>query len=321
MRQQLSDRCRKLLAVQCGVIARWQATAVGLDANTIITRVRSGRWRRLGWGVYATYTGEPSRTAVLWAAVLGAGPRAILSHETAAELDGLAHGVSAPVHVTVPRQQHIDARREVAIHRSDRIQQTRHPSLTPPRTMIEETVLDLTQASGTFDDAFSWVSRACQRGLTTPTLLGMRMHMRKKMRWRAELSEAFPDVGSGAHSALEFRYLRDVERAHRLPHAKRQSRMAHDGRRQYRDVFYEQYAVVVELDGRLAHPAESRWHDIHRDNAAAADGIITLRYGWADVSQRTCQVAAEVAVVLQVRGWKGTPRPCRPNCMAGRLAS
>ncbi len=297
MRQQLSDRGRKLLAVQCGVIARWQATAVGLDANTIITRVRSGRWRRLGWGVYATYTGEPSRTAVLWAAVLGAGPRAILSHETAAELDGLAHGVSAPVHVTVPRQQHIDARREVAIHRSDRIQQTRHPSLTPPRTMIEETVLDLTQASGTFDDAFSWVSRACQRGLTTPTLLVMRMHMRKKMRWRAELSEAFPDVGSGAHSALEFRYLRDVERAH------------------------QQYAVVVELDGRLAHPAESRWHDIHRDNAAAADGIITLRYGWGDVSQRTCQVAAEVAVVLQVRGWKGTPRPCGPNCMAGRLAS
>jgi hypothetical protein len=59
-------------------------------------------------------------------------------------------------------------------------------------------------------------------------------------------------------------------------------------------VLYEQYAVAVELDGRAAHPGDLRWRDIRRDNAAAADGVITLRYGWLDVSQRPCLVAAQV---------------------------
>ena len=44
-------------------------------------------------------------------------------------------------------------------------------------------------------------------------------------------------------------------------------------------------------------------------------GIVTLRYSWADVTQRPCQVAAQVAEVLQGRGWRGTPRPCGPTCV------
>ena len=52
-------------------------------------KLDSGRWRRLHSGVYAAFTGPPDRAPVLWAAVLGAGPRAVLSHQTAAELHGL----------------------------------------------------------------------------------------------------------------------------------------------------------------------------------------------------------------------------------------
>ncbi len=198
---QLSDRCHELLALQSGVIARRQAIAVSLDPNTIIALLRNGEWQRLGWGVYAAYTGEPSRESVLWAAVLRAGPRAILSHGTAAELAGLVPGPSPLIHVTVPRMRHIAPVHGVVIHRSARIEQARHPVLTPPRTMIEETVLDLAQADGTFDDAFHWVSRACQRGLTTPALLRKRMDMRKKLRWRAQIVEALGHLANGGRPA------------------------------------------------------------------------------------------------------------------------
>ena len=107
-----------------------------------------------------------------------AGPRAILSHETAAELDGLLDKPTALIHVSIPSTELMRHGLGVTIHRSRRIEQARHPGPTPPRTMIEETVFDLTQAAATFDDAFSWVSRACQRGLTTPVLLRTRMDMR-----------------------------------------------------------------------------------------------------------------------------------------------
>jgi very-short-patch-repair endonuclease len=140
--------------------------------------------------------------------------------------------------------------------------------------------------------------------------------MRKKVRWRGELSEAFADVDAGAHSVLEYRYMRYVERAHGLPRARRQVPASMREGTIHRDVLYREYGVAVELDGRAHHPGDLRWQDLRRDNAAAADGIITLRYGWADVARRPCEVAVQVSAVLRRRGWPGRPRPCGPSCPA-----
>jgi len=83
-------------------------------------------------------------------------------------------------------------------------------------------------------------------------------------------------------------------------------------------VLYEEFGVGVELDGDLAHPPEAHWRDRHRDNAAAADGIITLRYSWPDVVRRPCHVAAQVAAVLRQLGWRGRPRPCGSHYPVGK---
>jgi hypothetical protein len=59
------------------------------------------------------------------------------------------------------------------------------------------------------------------------------------------------------HSALEFRYLRDVERGHGLPTAQRQAQAAQNGRLIYRDALYRKYGVAVELDGTPTIPQSS----------------------------------------------------------------
>jgi hypothetical protein len=51
---------------------------------------------------------------------------------------------------------------------------------------------------------------------------------------------------------LEYRYVRDVERAHGLPRSRHQARVVIDGKVVYRDVYYEEYQLTVELDGQLA---------------------------------------------------------------------
>jgi very-short-patch-repair endonuclease len=158
------------------------------------------------------------------------------------------------------------------------------------------------------------VTRACGRGLTTEQRLHTAMAARSQLRWRGQLAELLGDPSGGLHSVLEYRYYRDVERAHRLPRSARQVRVAGGGRVRYRDALYAQFLVVVELDGQLAHPRESRWLDIRRDNAAAADGNLTLRYGWADVTGHPCRTATEIAQVLASRGWPGAPRPCSAKC-------
>ena len=84
------------------MIARNQAMAVGYAPDVIDNLLRVGRWQRLQHGVYATFSGQPSRDARLWAAVLRAGPAAVLepSHGGGIVRPHPARG--APVHVIVP---------------------------------------------------------------------------------------------------------------------------------------------------------------------------------------------------------------------------
>lgn len=297
------------------MIAAWQAGYAGLSVGTMRNLVRAGRWHRLHLGVYAAFTGEPPRDAVMWAAVLRAGPRSLLSHETAAEMYGLITKPSRLLHVTIPQAQRLKPIPGLVVHRSARdLEQIRDPGLLPPRTMVEETILDLAQAAADFDDVVALLARACQKRLTMPVLLGQSLDARSRSRWRAEIREALEDVASGVHSPLEHRYLRNVERAHGLPAADRQARAVQNGRVIQRDVRYRRYRVVVELDGATSHPAEKRLADNRRDNAAAAQGLVTLRYSWSDVTTRPCQTAAEVAATLRARGWTGQLRRCGPDC-------
>ena len=315
MVRELPSTLRYLAQRQRGVVSRSQAMRAGLSPGMIKFRVRSGQWQKLHPGVYATFTGVPGRGARLWAAVLSAGPGAALSHQTAAELHGLTDSPTNPIHVTVPRQRHVVAVSGVSLHRSARAVEAMQGQSYPPRTTVEETVLDLTQIAKSFDDVCGWVTRAIARELTDESRLHAAMTVRPRLRWRADLHELIVAAAGGDHSVLEFRYHRDVERAHGLPEPDRQVPFAGPGgRRGFRDRVYQKYGVIVELDGRLAHPAENQWKDKARDNAAAAEGKQSLRYGWVQVKWEACATAAEVARVLNLHGWDGRPRPCSPGC-------
>jgi hypothetical protein len=187
--------------------------------------------------------------------------------------------------------------------------------MLPPCTRVEDTVLDLIQIAPTFDDAYAWICRAVGRRRTTVDRIRQAMEARKKMRWRRELLVALDDLGEGALSLLEYRYVRRVERPHGLPAARRQARISQRTGNKYLDNLYEEYGVCSELDGTAAHPADEQWRDKRRDNAHAVLGIITLRFGLLDLGDRSCQTAADVAAVLRWRGWKGDTRPCsRRSC-------
>jgi hypothetical protein len=320
VRTELSASLDELAERQSGVLARQQALELGLSPDALRERLRSGRWQRVHPGIYACFSGPIGQPSFLWAAVLHAGRDSALSHETAAQLNGLpgqersASHEHSIIHVSVPADRRVRPARGLVIHLNRRIVSATHPARMPPRTRIEETVLDLTQTARDFDEVFGWLCRACTERVTTPRHLKEAMALRKKVRWRAGIEGALDEVAAGIHSNLEHRYVRYVERPHRLPTARRQSAAVNSGHTEYRDNLYQEYLVVVETDGAAAHPESSRWRDMARDNAAAATGIITLRYSWSDVTTRPCQVAGQVAAVLRTRGWTGSPAKCRPGC-------
>ncbi|MBV9381449.1 MAG: hypothetical protein JOY82_28425 [Streptosporangiaceae bacterium] len=313
----------ELIGYQSGVAGRQQAVRKGISAEAIKRRFRSGKWQRMQRGVYATFSGEPPRDAVLWAAVRRAGPGAVLSHQTAAEIQGLADRPSAQIHVTVPVERNPARYGKlpgVVVHRSRWVAPDPQPDWRLPRTRIDDTVLDLAAAARTLDDAYDWISRATGRQLTTAESLREALAARKKIRRRAWLDGALDDAAEGINSALERRYVHGVERAHGLPAARRQVRRRPGTKSIYLDNYYEKYRLCVELDGQASHPPERRWHDSRRDNAnLAADDTRTLRYGWADVTTGRCGCASQIAAVLGRRGWaQATLRRCGPGCAVGR---
>ena len=314
----------ELLDFQSRIVGQRQAVRYGMTRAAVGRRIKSGKWQRLHRGTYATFSGVPPREATLWAALLRAGSGAVLSHETAAEVQELIDKPTAKIHITVPIS-HDPARRGpirgVVIHRSRRVASEPLPPWQLPRTPIADTVLDLIESAATTDDAFAWLTRAIGRDLVTTGMLTAALAARKRMRRRPWLVETLADAADGVMSPLELRYVRDVERAHGLPPAKRQVRRDLAGGVRYLDNFYEAFQLCVELDGRLTHPPEQKWRDADRDSDNLfRDDVQTIRLGLRHVTSGRCRQAARLAALFIRRGWDGDGlRPCGPDCAVNQL--
>jgi hypothetical protein len=320
MSNELSYECLQILKEQDCVITVGQAVAAGMSAKAIRSLVHAGRWQVLQRGVYAAFTGKPSRQAELWAAQLRAGPEsAVLSHQTAAELWGLVSSPSQVIHVTVPHDSNPErcgAIPGVIVHRSRSLPRSRHPALTPPRTRLEETLLDLINGARSFDERYDWICRGIGRRLTTASRIWAALEARPRMQCREDIELALGYANGGALSVLELRYARGVERVHGLPAATRQARVQQATGSRYLDNLYMEYRACVEIDGTAAHPEDEQWRDKSRDRwNAVHEGIDTIRIGVPDLinKERQCRTAADVTKWLSGRGPK-VGRPCGAGC-------
>lgn len=319
MGNKIPPSLRGIIAEQAGAVSRSQVLRAGVFRTTSTSKVNCDQWQQVYPGVYAAFTGPVSWGTRLWAAVLYAGPGALLSHETAAEILRISDRRSQVIHVTIPASRRVRPPRDVRIHLSSFDYPRWRPQRgVPPHTFYAETIIDLVAGVGDRDHVVAWISRGISRNLVSEAELKAAVAARRRLRWRDELGEIIATVGGGSHSPLEYRYDRDVERAHGLPPATKQAKFVKpDGTRGFRDRYYEKYRLIVELDGSQYHPAQQRSQDQARDNeAAAATGATTLRYGWPDVASTPCDTAGQVYRALRKRGYTGVIRPCSPGCRA-----
>ncbi len=181
---------------------------------------------------------------------------------------------------------------------------------------LEVAVLTVASRQPRPDNAAALVLDACRQRRTTPQRLLAELARMQQLPRHGLLVHVLRDAADGIQSFLELFYLRKVERAHGLPAARRQVRVAGEDGVVYRDTEYD-YDLIVELDGRTGHDdARSRWRDMTRDNAALMAAKATLRFGYQIVSD-PCGAAVQVATVLRARGWPGLPTACGPECPIG----
>jgi len=302
---------------QHALLTRRQCLTAGMSDKAIRWRLDRGWWVAVHHGVYLTQPGRDDWHTRAVAAHLAV-PDSAWSHRSAGFVHGLVRSAPATIELVVGAGRRIDAPDGVVVRRRRRVDQAVDPLHWPWRTTAAETVLDIAGSSDA-DELFALLGRAFQRRLTSEDEIRAALAVRRAYRWRHLLAVVLADVAEGAESAMEVRYVNDVERAHGLPGGIRQM-ASPSGTSQRHDIGYLDQRVVVELDGRLGHEGrEERVRDGVRDRRGATVGWLTVRAFWIDVAVRPCALAVDVGAVLGTRGWRDQPHRCRRRgcCVGG----
>jgi very-short-patch-repair endonuclease len=226
----------------------------------------------------------------LTAALLYAGPGAMLSHQTAAYWWQLLPTQPSLSHVATPRNR--ASARGVRVHRQRDLPRIRHRGL--PVTTVERTLLDLA-AVLPFPALRRALAEADFRGRLDPGAL--RRELGRGRPGAAALRKALalhcPELAR-TRSVLEREFLALCERARlALPEVNEQVEGL------MVDALWRQARVIAELDGLAAHssPAQlARDHD--RDLRLRRAGYAVLRYSWRQVIADPAAVAADLRRVL-----------------------
>ena len=186
------------MSVQYGQVSRGQAVAAGLTGARIRHLLESGRWEVLAPSVYGVPGHRPSWRQRLWTAHLHAGPESVISHESAARLDGFEQVRAGLVVLTVPdrRRHHPDG---VTWHRLVDLDPSDVTDLEGlPVTMAARTVVDVASRLHVASLRLMVEQGAAERMFTLPqvgTVLG-RVRRRGKPGIR-RLSQVLDDLGPG----------------------------------------------------------------------------------------------------------------------------
>ncbi len=275
--QPVPPALRALLSRQCGVLSVREALA-HLTPAQVRWRIDSGAWQQPARVVMVAHSGPILWEQQLWIGLKRAGSRAVLTGVTAAVLDGLRGHSCSEIHVLLPAAHTVRGRHSLVVHRSTSLDPADvHPIRLPPRTRLSRSVADAAAWAQTSDDARAILAAAVQQRLVLAGQLRTVVERLGCILRRQLLLSTLDDVAIGAHSVLEMRFLRLCRRA-RLPAPSLHVRRGTGSSNRWLDAAWEEYGVVVEIDGSWHMEASSWWSDLRRQNRIVADGEVVLRY-------------------------------------------
>lgn len=259
---------------QHGRVSRAQLGALGLANGTVAGWIEAGYLRRVLPKVYAVGHDAPSHEADLVAAVLYAGPGAVLSHASAAHHRELIKYAPQAIHVSTPRSKMRSLPGVVKVHAERACVRGVHrgiPTTTTPQTLLDLAATAdrkvLARALATLDYRkeldVEAIERACGKGRRGSKAL------------RAALETHQPQIAY-ANGELEAQFFEHCVNW-QLPLPQLNVRV----HGQLVDAYWPEQRLVVELDGYANHSSRAQLHKDHqRDLKLRAAGIRVVRYDW-----------------------------------------
>ena len=298
-------RAERLAAAQAGVLSRPQAYAAGVTRAEVRANLRARRWQALGSQSLLTYTGEPTLASRHWAAVFEAGPRAILDGASALVASGLTKFDESRIRVSVPRGARVRRGRGLDIRQTRRWQAddvlvgSGVPRSRPAVAAVRGALWARSDAQ-----AALLVTMAVQQGLVCADQVGVEALRVKRDRRRRFLHALVLDLLDGVRSLGELDFKRECRRRGLPPPTRQTLRRTARGA-VYLDVYWEQWGLVVEVDGIQHAWAQNLVPDALRHNDVALRGATVLRLPLLGLRIAAEEFFAQIEQALTDAGWPG----------------
>lgn len=278
----------RLASEQHGTVSREQLLDAGVDRDWIKRAVRAGRLLPLHRGVYAVGHLALTPESHLMAALLACGPRAVLSHRSAAiEWTMLRPEPDAVIDVTIT-EGHRRPRPGIRLHHAplapDERGRRQNLAITGPlRTLLDLAAAEDRHLARAAEQAElgRLVSRAAIEGTRGPG----------SARLKAAIGDTAPTL---TRSGAERRLLMLILKA-RLPRPETNVKVNGDEV----DALWRPQRLIAEFDSWEFHRTKQAFErDRRRDAEHLAAGYRTLRLTWRQLTREPAAVAAQLGAAL-----------------------
>jgi very-short-patch-repair endonuclease len=262
---------------QSGVLSRPQAYAAGITRWEVRANVAARRWRTFGKQSLVTYTGPLTDRSREWAAVFEAGPRGFLDGASSLKAAGLENFDVAKIRVSVPRGARVRRAKGIDIRQTRRwAADDLAPGPGVPRSRNDVAAVRGALWAVSDKQAALILAMTVQQGLATPRQLGEQMLRIRRDRRRLFLNAVVLDLLGGVRSLSELEVARECRRRG-LPEPTRQVVRRGKNGTYYLDLVWEEWGVVVEVDGIHHSWAQNVISDALRQNDVTLQNARVLR--------------------------------------------
>lgn len=287
---------------QGGVVSRAQAYAAGLTRGELRAQLKAQRWQRVWSRSVCLHTGDVSALGRQWAAVFEGGHRAMLDGETSLIASGLTNYQSSVLRVSVPRGVKPLRGAGLDIRRTRRWSGGDLVATGVPRTRVPVAAVRAAMWARSDKQASLLLLMPVQQGMTTPELIGRALLAVRRDRRRELMHAVVNDMLGGVRSVGELDFARECRRRG-IPEPDRQVvRRGKDGR-YYLDVCWDDFGLVVEIDGIHHSWAASVVPDAIRQNEVALGRATVLRLPLLGMRVAADEFFDQVERGLRDGGW------------------
>ncbi|MFZ5442881.1 MAG: DUF559 domain-containing protein [Myxococcota bacterium] len=281
-----------------GLVTRAEARRY-LTARQLRRRRRSGVWVEVFPSVFRVVGAPVSWRQTLQALLRSVGPRAVLSHRTAAALHGLPGFEEGPLELTATKN--VRRRKDVRVYRVKAMLPSELTEVDDfAVTSVARTLLDLA-AETDRPTMRAAIDHALRNKLTTVEELERVVARAKGKPGVGDMREfldEFRGAGGPTESELEQKALEVIEQAG-LPRPRVQWRVVVGRQRRRLDLAYAERRLVIEVDGYAYHSGIDTFEaDRQRNNSLIARGFRVLHWTWRGIHERADELLEELRAAL-----------------------